>query len=678
MAKKTPPPNQKSSASSPSKSPTKTIAANLNEGLTFHQNGELQKARECYESVLKSQPRNFDALRFLATLFLQVGHYQESIELFNKAAVIKKTDASIFSNKGNALKELQRYDEALESYNKAIVLKPKFAEAFSNRGITLQELNRLDEALESFDQAIQFKPDFAEAYSNKALVLHKLKRFLETLEYCDKAIALKPDYVEAHSNRGIALQDLNRFEEALQNFDTAIRLNPNYAIAHFNRGFVLNELRRFNESLESYDKSITLSPNYAEAYFNRSIPLNELGRYEEALASCENAIKLKPGFAEAYCNRGIALKDLKQFQAALESFNTAIALAPQFAEAFSNRGLALKELTQFDAAIESYDKAIALKPHVAEFHFNKATTLIVTGHYLEGWELFECRVKGKTVGDIYSRYDKLRWTGEENIQGKKLLIHHEHGLGDTIQFCRYLLQAQTLGAEIILEVPETLVPLISTLQAQINIVSQGTPLPEYDAYCPIMSMPYIFKTTVETIPANTPYLFTDQKKVAAWQDKLGPKNKLRVGLVWSGDIVHKNDRNRSIQLQELIALTDLPIEWHSIQKEYRPYDMEVLNQHPEIRQHQDDIFDFSDTAALIESMDLIISVDTSIAHAAGAIGKPVWILLPFTPDYRWMLERKDSPWYPSAELYRQSENRQWSDVIQQVKTALINRMQYPR
>ena len=673
MAKKPQTPAPKNAAASNSKPPSKTIAASLNEGLNFHQNGEFQKAKECYEGVLKSQPRNFDGLRFLATLFLQAGHYLEAIELFNKAALIKKTDASIFSNKGNALKELGRFDEALESYNKSLVLKPKFAEAFSNRGITLQELHRLDEALASFDQAIQLKPEFAEAHSNKALVLHKLKRFEETLISCDKAIALKPDYVEAHSNRGIALQELNRLDEALQNFDHAIALNPNYAVAHFNRGFVLNELRRFHEAVESYDKALALNPTYAEAYFNRAIPLNELNRFDEALESCDRAIQLKPSFAEAYCNRGIALKDQKRFEEALQSFNKAIELAPQFAEAYSNRGLALKELRHIDAAINSYDQAIALKPEVAEFYFNKATALILTGQYLEGWEIFEWRVKGKNVGDIYSRHNKHPWRGQENIQGKKLLIHHEHGLGDTIQFCRYVPLAEALGAEITLEVPENLVSLISTLKPQINVVAQGTSLPEMDACCPIMSLPHVFKTTVETIPSPTPYLFSDKTKVAAWKQKLGQSKKLRVGLVWSGDIVHRNDHNRSIRLQEMVSLTDLPLEWHSLQKEYRSYDLDVIHQHQEIKQHQDDIVDFSDTAALVECMDLVISVDTSIAHAAGAIGKPVWILMPFTPDYRWMLDRKDCPWYATAELFRQNPNRQWADVLQNVKAELSQR-----
>jgi len=257
-----------------------------------------------------------------------------------------------------------------------------------------------------------------------------------------------------------------------------------------------------------------------------------------------------------------------------------------------------------------------------------------------------------------------------DVRGKRLLIQGEQGLGDIIQFCRYLAQVKTLGAEIIFEVPESLIPLVSTMRCPMTVVAKGCPLPQFDAYCPVMSLPYVLKTTMETIPAEIPYLFAEESRVSKWQQRLGTNGKLRVGLVWSGSAAHKNDKNRSIRLEELLPLMDCRAEWHSLQKEYRQHDIPVLNQNPQIHQHQDHLEDFADTAALIECLDLVISVDTSVVHVAGAIGKQIWTLLPYCPDYRWMLDRDDSPWYPTAKLYRQSKDEDWQSVVHQVLLAL--------
>jgi ADP-heptose:LPS heptosyltransferase len=277
--------------------------------------------------------------------------------------------------------------------------------------------------------------------------------------------------------------------------------------------------------------------------------------------------------------------------------------------------------------------------------------------------LYESRLEKEDLKTNYPTYPQLAWRGQEDIRGKKILIHSEQGLGDSIQFIRYLEQIHQLGAEIILEVPKTLATLVNTIKTPITVIEKGSKLPEFDAYCPLLSLPYVFKTTVDTIPSVVPYLFADKKKVSKWNHRLGVKTRKRIGLVWSGSTVHKNDHNRSIPLEIFTDLLKLPVEWHSLQNEYRTKDKNFLDSHPEIRQHQEELGDFADTAALIECMDLVISVDTSVAHLAGALGKTTWILLPFIPDFRWMLEREDCPWYPTVKLLRQDEERDWKKVI---------------
>jgi len=452
-------------------------------------------------------------------------------------------------------------------------------------------------------------------------------------EKCGAPTAVK---FEIHYEQGNALREQNCLEEALRHFEQALALNPQHADAHFKRGSTLQRLNRLEEALASYDKVLAIDPQHADAHYNRGTVMQAYGRQDEAI----------------------------------ECFEKSLAINPDEALAYNNLGILQAEQLRVEDAIECFDKATGLMPDYAQTYWNKSLLLILTGKYQEGWKLYEWRFKTDSLKGNYYKFPKLAWRGEEDIRGKHLLIYAEQGLGDTIHFCRYLTQISALGAEIILEIPKTLVPFISTLNCPMTIVAKGSPLPRFDAYCPMMSLPYAFNTTVETIPAKTPYLFSDKDKVQRWQKKMGDKKGLRVGLVWSGSALHTDDLNRSIRLEELLPLTIFPIEWHSMQKEYQEYDLEYLKQHPEIQQHQEELNDFSDTAALVECMDLVISVDTSVAHVAGSIGKPVWILLPFAPDFRWMLDREDSPWYPTARLFRQSRAGDWQSVVAKVQSEL--------
>jgi tetratricopeptide (TPR) repeat protein len=530
-----------------------------------------------------------------------------------------------------------RAEEAVTLLSKAVAVNPSIADAHYNRGVALGELKRTVEALESYERAIALKADYADAYFNHGVALAELDRLTEAVESYDRAIALKPDYAEAYNNRGIALSRLQRYVEALASYEGAIAHKPDYARAYNNRGIALAELDRFAQALESYDRAIALRPDYAEAYNNRGIALAELDRPEEALESCERAVALRPGYAEAFYNRGNALRDLNR----------------------------IKE------AVDSYERAIALAPDYASAHWNLADCRLLLGDFALGWQEYEWRWKLTQRNETRRAFEQPLWLGAQTLEGRTILLHSELGLGDTLQFCRYAKKVAALGAKVVLEVQPALLPLLADLEGVAQAVAGGAPLPAFDYYCPLMSLPLAFKTDLNNIPADIPYIRSDAVRVAAWQEKLPKKSKPRVGMVWSGSRLLSNDK-RSMALAEMLPLVRDWAEWVSVQKEVSETDTALLASRTDLRHVGGELKDFADTAALVELMDVVVTVDTSVAHVAGAMGKPVWILLPFNQhDWRWMLDRNDSMWYPTARLFRQSANGDWASVISQVNEELV-------
>ena len=405
---------------------------------------------------------------------------------------------------------------------------------------------------------------------------------------------------------------------------------------------------------------------HPDAYLNRGVTLESLKRFDEAIQDFDRAISLNPTNAEAYSNLGITENHLKHYDNALAKYDEAISIDPKCAEAYSNRGITLGELKKYDEALINFDQAIALNPDIPEAYWNKSTLLLLQGKFEEGWKLYEWRWEG-TQKEHRRHFSQPLWLGEyDNLHGKTILIYPEQGLGDVIQFCRYIPMIEDLGATVLFAVHPSLKSLVATMDANFTIIENGTDLPDFDLQCPIMSLPLAFKTTLETIPSEIPYLYADSDKIKDWKRVLGDEKITRIGLVWSGSTIHKNDHNRSLLLNQLEPILQLPFEFHCLQKEIRPTDQASLDAFKQIHQHQDQLVDFSDTAALICELDLVISVDTSVAHLAGALGKPVWILLPYAPDYRWMLDRPDSPWYPTATLFRQPGIDDWDSVISEV------------
>ncbi|MDR3416943.1 MAG: tetratricopeptide repeat protein [Nevskia sp.] len=564
----------------------------------------------------------------------------------------------------SALHRSGRLSEAAAAYSALLGRFPGRPEALKGLGAIALQLGRFEEGAAILGRLLELVPDQPETLSNRAFGLLKLKRYEEALASSTRAIALRPDLVEAYNNRGNALKALHRLEEALVSYDGALALAPACAEAHNNRGNTLRSLKRPEEALASYDRALALKSDFAEAHNGRGNSLASLNRQQEALSSYERALALRSGYAEAWNGRGAALMALDRPEEALASFDRALAVNPNHAEARNNRALVLIGDGHLDPALSELDRALAIKPDYAEAHWNKSIAKLLQGDFADGWRLYEWRWKTAQFSAARPCPGPL-WLGNEDIAGKTLLIYREQGLGDFIQFCRYAPLAKALGVEVIMEVPAPLMPLLATMPGRFELIEEGMSLPAFDRCCPAMSLPLAFRTTLADVPAAVPYLHADEERRSRWREWLGEKTRPRIGLVWSGSREHRNDRNRSIPLTLLEPLLKLPFEFHSLQREIRPDDATMVQQ-GRILPHAERLSDFAETAALIREMDIVISVDTAVAHAAGAFGAKVWILLPFSPDFRWMLDSRRSPWYPSARLFRQSLRGDWSSVIREV------------
>ena len=390
------------------------------------------------------------------------------------------------------------------------------------------------------------QPEHAEALCNRGLTLHALNRFDEALASYDHALKVRPHYAEALCNRGLALHELKRFDEALASYNRALTLRPHYADVLSNRGLTLHELKRFDEALASYDRALRVRPNYAEALSNRGMALRELNRLEDALESYDRALVVRPEFVKAHSNRGNALHELNRFDEALASFDRALRVDPDYAEALSNRGVTLNSLLRFEEALSDFECALKLRPSHADTHYNEALCRMLIGDFDRGWEKCEWRWETTHTNDKKRNFAQPLWLGSSEIAGKTILLHGEQGFGDMIQFSRYVPLIAERAGRVILEIPETLRKLMSTLSGTAHIISKGEPLPDFDLHCPLLSLPLAFKTGLKTIPSACPYLHASPQALLDWDARLGLRTRPRIGLVWSGRPTHKNDRNRSV------------------------------------------------------------------------------------------------------------------------------------
>ncbi len=494
---------------------------------------------------------------------------------------------------------------------------PNLAQSI-NEALALHRQGRLAEAEKIYARVLKARPDHFDALNLLGVLKQQRGKAGEAYRLLAAALEIDPGSVDALSNLGMALHALARDDEALAMLDRALALSPRHLEALNNRGNALLALDRPQDALQSFDRVLALDPRHLEARVNRGNALAMLERLSDAIADYDAALALYPGHAGASFNRGNALLRSARDADAVAAFERTLSIDPHNAEAWNNRGIALRALNRQHDALASYARALALRKDYAEAHLNEAHALLAI------------------------------------IARKTILIHAEQGFGDTVQFVRYAPLLARTGAKVVLEVPPPLAPLLASTAGVDAVIASGAALPAFDVHCPLPSLPLAFKTELATIPAEVPYVRADDERIAKWRSRLARLRAPRVALAWSGRASHANDRNRSIALARLEPLLAIEgISFVSVQRDVRDGDADTLARHPRLAHLGEDLADFADTAAVLALVDLLVSVDTSVAHVAGAMGRPLWIALPFGPDWRWLADREDSPWYPTAKLFRQ-------------------------
>jgi tetratricopeptide (TPR) repeat protein len=547
-------------------------------------------------------------------------------------------------------------------------------EQLLERSQWLKEAGRLEEATLGFEKLQKLYPKFPPILNDLGILyLHK-GRFKEGVELLEKSLRIDSKQPFISFNLGRALLAQGKFKEAAHLFHHTKKLKPEFTEAYFNEAYALFCLEKFEESQVLFQHLVSLNPNSVEAINGLGISLYHSGKYNEALKHLKIALNINSQSSEIHNNIGLALHKLNHFEEAIEHFSKAIALTPMYADAISNRGLTFQSMRKVDDALKDFNNAITINPNHADAQWNKSLLEIMIGNFQEGWLGYEWR--WKSYSKKWARtFKEPLWLGQESLKGKTIYIYPEQGFGDFIQFCRFVPMLLKLDAQVILEAPPLLTSLALSLKGNIKIIKSGELAPYFDYQCPMMSLPLAFKTTLDTIPQQVPYLFAYKEKKETWNTWLGIKKLPRIGLAWSGAKGQANDHNRSMKLENLLPLLELPFEFHSLQKEIRAED-EIFLEKSLIKNHRDNLNDFSDTAALAENMDLVISVDTSIAHLAGALNKQLFVLLAFNADYRWLLNNDQCPWYPNATLLRQSKIGDWggpiNDLIKTVEQMKFN------
>ena len=555
--------------------------------------------------------------------------------------------AALFA-RAQGLHQAGRAEEARALYEQVLGADPRHAEALHLLGYLWFQKGDAGRALDLIGRAIALQPNNPGYRYNRGLILQQAGHLADAAEDFRQVAALQPADGGAWESLGETLLTLGRAEQALTAYDRAIALRPGEAALRSNQGVALRRLGRLDEALAAQDKALALDPRYAEGWSNRGNVLKDLDRLDDALESYDRALQFAPRMVEAAVNRANVLRDLARLPEALADYDRAIALQPAYPEAHHHRAILSMDLQRPAEAVAGFDRAIALRPEgYPEAEIARAMALLLGGDFARGWPAYERRALAPPVRGT-------PWLGGEPIDGKTVLVWAEQGLGDTIQFCRYAPALAQRGARVMLQVQPPLVALLRSLPA-VEVIGADQPPPPFDHHTPLLSLPLVLGFA----PAAT-YLQPDPAKVQAWTGRLGPSDRKRVGLVWSGASGHRNDRHRSLPLDRLLAALPRGFDYVSLQKDIRRADRATLDVHAEVRHCGAELTDFSDTAALVSLMDVVVSVDTSVAHLAGALGKDTRVLLArIGQDWRWLTRRADSPWYPSMRLYRQGEDCGW-------------------
>ena len=647
-----------------------TLAETLAQAKAHHRSGQLRDAEQLYRRVLQGDSANVEVLGLLGEACLALGQLSDAAAILEQAIRLEPNNAQAHNGLGAILGRQGKLNEASDCFRRAVELKPDFAEAYYNLAAAAALQGRFEEAAASSRRTLELKPDFAPAHNILGTALDKLGRLDEAGACFRRALELKGDFVDAHNNLGAILQRQGQLDEAAQCIRRALDLKPDFAAAHANLGAVLQSQQRHEEAAASIRRALELKPDYAEGHNNLGTVLQQQLRLDEAAASYRRALDLKPDYAEAHFNLGAVLAKQEQFDEAAASYRRAMELKPHDAEVHNGLAVVLAAQHKLDEAAACSRRALELKPEYAEAHFNYALTLLLMGRLAEGWREYEWRLKRK--GEEQPALAQPRWTGSPPA-GRTILLRSEQGLGDTLQFIRYAEVVRQQGATVKIEVPRSLVPLLEQSGLR-GLVVEGTPLGDFDFHVPLMSLLGIFGTTLESIPGGVPYISAKEHLVERWRDVLRATDDFKIGIVWQGNPSHPTDRYRSIPLAHFAPLAQNGVELISLQQGFGCEQLAGVRGKFVVRELGEGVDKqhgaFMDTAAIIKNLDLVVTCDSAVAHLAGAMGARVWVPLAFLPDFRWMLARADSPWYPTMRLFRQSVRGDWSTVFQGIAREL--------
>ena len=642
----------------------------LDEGLSHQQAGRLPEAHACYTQVLQAEPQHPEALHLMGVLARQMGLNDASIQLLRhairgnpQAACYHRHLADAYAGQGNT-------EAAIASYRQAAALDPDDAESLFNLANLLAAKGELPEAAERYECVLQLQPRLAAVYDRLGEIRYRQGNLTAAAEAYRGAVALQPSCAEFHHHLASVLHRQGALAEAAASYRAVLALQPGSAAAHYSLGVALQRMEDWNGAAESYVRALELAPDMAETYTNLGAVCLEMGDLNSASAMLRRALAQNPNLAGAAINLGAVLSKQGDTAGALDCYRHAVACAPEYAPAHCNLGFALEREGDLAEAQNCYRRALECQPDFATARFFLGTTHLLQANFREGWSEYEARWDTPEFARSRRSFSQPVWRGEP-LAGERILLHAEQGLGDTMQFVRYVPLVAARGGRVVLEVQPRVHRLLANLPGAEKVIARGEALPEFRWHCPLLSLPLAFATDLTTIPAGVPYLHPDETEARSWSRRLEEDgNGLRVGLAWAGNPAHVRERQRSLPLEQLAPLTQVEgATFYSLQKGRAASRIQTL---PEIRlvDLNSRQRDFADTAAIVANLDLVITIDTSIAHLAGGMGKPVWILLPYMADWRWLREREDSPWYPTARLFRQTVPGDWAAVVERVRKEL--------